>query len=691
MPIQGALTRENRSGATSSFIGRSQEMSDAGRMLAKTRLLTLAGVGGVGKTRLAKRLAETMIWRFRDGVTFVELAALMDGELLEPTVAAALGLHDSERHTLLDHLVDRRMLLVLDGCEHLLQPCAALVAAMLRTAPKLRILVTSRHTLGVDGEQVLPVLSLNLPDPGGTVRAIARCDAVRLLVERAAQVRPGFAVTAANAAAVARLAQRLDGIPLAIELAAVQLRRMSLEELARALDGRFDVLSGGDPAALPRHQTLRATMDWSFGLCSPGERRLWGRMSMFPGGVDLDTAETVCAYGELAGEDIVDLVAGLVDMSVLTSERRSTGIRYCMLDSLRAYGLERLTAPDERTLRRRYCAHYRCLTDRYRIDRLVPDQLDRFQRLQLELPNARVALDTCFARPHTANTGLEIASALWAYWLLAGSLSEGRHWLERGLELVGQPSRERITALWVYGLLSIYQGDLGAAEPRVEQCHRLARQSGDEPGLAFATMTSGIAALCAGDGKRGLSLLEDARARHQATGDAHAVGLNLYLATVFGTSQSPDLACALGEELLALSEARNAPLFRTYALFAIGVAAWKQGDWRRAEAIMRGVAAPCNLINDRWGLAQCLEVLAWTAGAHGRHGRAARLLGAADALWQAIDLSPSRLPYHVQSHQLCEARALRALGDRAFTDAFGRGSDLRPDHAIAYALADDDR
>lgn len=669
-------------------------MSDAGRMLARTRLLTLAGVGGVGKTRLARRLADTMVWRFRDGVTFVELAPLVDGDLLEPTVAAALGLHDSQRREttpLLEYLADRRMLLILDGCEHLLQRCATLVAAMLRAAPKLRILVTSRHTLGVDGEQVLHVPSLCVPDAGDRVDAIARCDAVRLLVERAAQVRPGFAVTAGNAAAVARLSQRLDGIPLAIELAAVQLRRMSIEELAHELEGRFDVLARDDPHALPRHQTLRATMDWSFGLCSPAERRLWGRLSMFPGGVDLETAETVCGYGALAGEDILDLISGLVDMSILTGERRGTEIRYRMLDSLRAYGLERLTAPDERTLRRRFCAHYRALTDRYRIDRLVPDQLDRFQRLQLELPNVRVALDDCFTRAQSANTGLEIASALWAYWLLAGSLTEGRHWLERGLEMVGRPNKARITALWVYGLLSIYQCDLGAAMPKVGECHRLALENGDEQGLAFATMTSGIAELCAGNGKRGLSLLEDARVRHQATGDAHAVGLNLYLASVFGTSQSPDLASALGEELLALSEASNAPLFRTYALFAIGVAAWKQGDSRRTEAIMRGIAAPCSLINDRWGLAQCLEILAWTAGAHGRHGRAARLLGAADSLWQAIDSSPSRLPYHVQSHQLCEARAHRALGDRAFTDAFGHGAMLRPDHAIAYALADDDR
>lgn len=663
-------------------------------MLARTRLLTLSGVGGVGKTRLARRLAETMVWRFRDGVTFVELASLTDGDLLEPTVAAALGLHDNERcgtTPLLDHVADRRMLLILDGCEHLLQRCASLVAAMLRSAPKLRILVTSRHTLGVDGEQVLPVPSLDVPDPGDPVHAIARSDAVRLLVDRAAQVRPGFVVTAANAAAVARLSQRLDGIPLAIELAAVQLRRMSVEELAHELEGRFDVLARDDPHALPRHQTLRATMDWSFCLCSPAERRLWGRLSMFPGGVDLEAAETVCGYGALAGEDIVDLVAGLVDMSILTSERYSAEVRYRMLDSLRAYGLERLTVSEERTLRHHYCAHYHALTDRYRIDRLVPDQLDRFQRLQLELPNVRVALDNCFGRAKTANTGLEIASALWAYWLLAGSLTEGRHWLERGLDLAVRPSSARITALWVYALLSIYQGDLGAAMPQLAQCHRLAWENGDEQGLAFATMTSGIAELCAGDGKRGLSLLEDARARHRATGDAHAVGLNLYLATVFGTSQSPDLASALGEELLALSEAKNAPLFRTYALFAIGVAAWKQGDWRRAEAIMRGIAAPCSLINDRWGLAQCLEVLAWTAGAHGRHGRAARLLGAADSLWQAIDSSPSRLPYHLQSHQLCEARAHRALGDRAFTDAFGHGADLRPEHAITYALADDDR
>ncbi|MGN9841088.1 ATP-binding protein [Nonomuraea sp. H19] len=671
------------------FIGRRHEISEVRRILAKTRLLTLTGAGGVGKTRLARRVSEIALPKYQDGVRLVELATIEDEDLLIPAVAAALGIRDTGQDLvalLVERLADKRMLLVLDNCEHLLDACAPLVQRLLRGTSRLRIMTTSRQPLGVYGEQVLCVPSLPVPEPGDSTRDIARRDAVRLFAERAATIRPGFLVDAVNARAIARLARLLDGIPLAIELAAVRLRTASVEDLANELDAHLDVPAENSPGRLARHQTLRATMDWSFGLCSSGERRLWERLSMFPGGVDLETAEGVCCGQALAAEDVLDLMAGLVDKSILNrTEQYGGAIRYRMLETIRAYGREQLPATDAEALRERYIDHYRRLAERLRVDRMEPGQIDHYRMLQLELPNMRAALDLCFGRPGDAPAGLEIASALWAHWVISGALSEGRHWLKRGLALVPGPSATRAMGLWASGLLSLYQGD-PAAGAGLRECLALARQLRDEAVLAFALLMSGAAALSDGDAERGLPLLEDALARHRARGDVHAVGITLYFAALFTAPLSPDRSAAYGEELVSMCEERNAALFRAYALYALGLARWEQGDWRQTEAKMREVAAFWSAVDDRWGLLQCLEALAWTAGARGRHERAARLLGAADDLWRAVAASPSRLRYQARSHQECVEGARRALGTQAYTAAFRDGTRLRLFRAAAYAL-----
>ncbi|MGI5292578.1 ATP-binding protein [Nonomuraea polychroma] len=673
----------------SGFVGRRHEISEVRRMLPKTRLLTLTGAGGVGKTRLARRVSEIVKRNYRDGVQLVELATVEDEELLAPTVAASLGLRDTTPDLvalLTEHLADKHMLLVLDNCEHLLNACARLVHRLLRGTSRLRILTTSRQSLGVYGEQVLPVPSLPIPKPGDSTRDIARRDSVRLFAERAATIRPGFLVNAANARAVARLARRLDGIPLAIELAAVQLRSTSVEDLVNELDERLEAPAGLAPSRLARHQTLRATMEWSFGLCSSGERRLWERLSMFPGGVDLETAEAVCPGQGLAREDVLDLMAGLVDKSILSgAEQHGSGMRYRMLETIRAYGRERLPSTDAEALRERYIDHYRRLAARVRVDRMEPDQIDRFRTLNLELPNVRVALDLCFGRPGDAPAGLEIASALWANWLVSGALSEGRHWLKRGLALGSGSSVTRVMGLWADGLLAIYQGDPAAAAA-VRECSALARELGDEAALAFAVQISGIAALSEGDAAGGLALLEEALTRHRARGDVHAVGVTLYFTALFAALMSPDRAAAYGEELVRMCEERNALLFRTYALYALGMASWEQGDWRQTEARMREAAAFWSAVEDRWGLPQCLEVLAWTAEVRGRHERAARLLGAAHHLWETVASSPSQPGFAARSHQECAERARRALGPQAYMAAFRDGTRLGLSRTVAYAL-----
>ncbi|GAA3467290.1 ATP-binding protein [Nonomuraea roseola] len=659
------------------FVGRRREVSQARQMLSHTRLLTLTGVGGVGKTRLAARVAETLGRTYKDGVETVELATLEAGDLLAPTVAAALGLPEAgpdPATMLVDYLADKRMLLVLDNCEHLLEDCARLVEQLLRGAARLRILVTSRQTLRVSGEQVLVVPSLSVPDHGHQPSDIARHDSVRLFVDRAASVWPGFSLDARNAACLARLAQRLEGIPLAIELAAARLRAVPLEQLTREVEEHFDVVARASPTGLPRHRTLRATMDWSFDLCSPAEQRLWARLSMFPGGTDLDTAEAVCAGDEIDLADVIDLLAGLVDKSVLVGEQGQAGVRYRMLESIRAYGYERLDPSEARALRGRYIDHYRDVVEGHRIDRIVPDQLERYRLLRRELPNVRAALEMCLSEPSTAVEGLETATAMWLYWLLAGSLTEGRYWLERGLDLVPGAVGARAMALWVDSMLALRQGDLAVAMPSLEECHTMARQADNENVLPFAIRTSGLAAFSTGDAPRGLALLEESLALHRATGDIDSVAFNLYYAAVYGSTEDPARAARFGEELLALCETHHASMSCSHAKLALGIAMWNLGDCCRAGALVSEAAEFAQKINDRWTLTQCLEVLAWTAGARGDHERAARTLGAAHALWQVVGTTPARLGYHARWHERCAEQSRRKLGERAFTAAFRDGA-----------------
>ncbi len=656
----------------SSFVGRRHELAAARRGLSQARLLTLTGTGGVGKTRLAQRVAETLQGTYKDGVEVVELATLEAGHLLEPVVAGALGLREAgpdPMTALVDHLSNKRMLLVLDNCEHLLDDCARFVTRLLRSAPRVRILATSRQTLSVYGEQVLQISSLSVPGSGHPLSHIARHNSVRLFVERAASVAPGFSLDASNAATVARLAQRL----LAIALAAVQLRALPLEQLARELDERFEVLATGSPAALPRHQTLRATMDWSFRLCSPAERRLWTRLSMFPGGVDLDGAEAVCSGDGISPAEVIDLMTGLVDKSILVCERWAAGLRYRMLESIRAYGCERLSPAEARTVPTLHRPLPGYLARFY--DEIVPDQAERYLLLRQELPNVRVALELCLSEPRLARVGLEMVSGLGVLLAPGRRPHRGPLLVERALELTRTPDSARATALWLDSMLALRQGDLAAAAPRLRECHFLARQPGNEDVLPFAIRTSGVAAFSTGDTQRGLALLEESLALFRAAGDVHGVVLNLYYATAYGSTENPERAVRLGEELLALSEAHHMMVSRGYAQLALGIAVWNLGDYPRADALVKA-AELTDEINDRWCLMQCLEVLAWIAGARGEHERAARMLGAAHSLWQAADASPTRLWIHAKWHERCVAQARDALGNRAFAAIFRTGARL---------------
>ena len=409
--VRGALPAQ-----PTGFVGRRREIAEVRRLLTSSRLVTLAGSPGVGKTRLALRTCEEVARRYRNGTWAVELEGLRDPSLITHEVARALGLHDASTgwavETLAQHIRDRRVLLLLDNCEHMLDGCPLLVDSLLRSCPYLQVLATSRQSLRIAGEAVFRVPPLSIPEMGSV-----DSEAVDLLVARSASALRGLELDADEREAVAELCRRLEGIPLAIELAAVRLKTLSIVQILDRLDDRFRVLGEGERAAPQHRRTLRAALDWSYALTSSEERTLWERLSVFPGSCDLSAIEGVCADKRLPPEGVLDALDGLVDKSVASATRAGTEMRYRMLESIRQYGLERLRSRDaESALRSRHRDH-----------------------------NLRAALDWCLENDD-ADVGCAMASDMWLYWEARGHLTEGRRRLEALLEAHRADDRVRAPA-----------------------------------------------------------------------------------------------------------------------------------------------------------------------------------------------------------------------------------------------------
>ncbi|WP_433856069.1 ATP-binding protein [Streptomyces kronopolitis] len=671
------------------FIGRRQEVSRARALMSRGRLVTLTGPGGIGKTRLALRMAAEVRRSFPGGVWLVELAALEDGDQLAQTVAARLRLGNEAMRdplaTLVDHVADQRLLLVLDNCEHVLDACAELVATLLRAAPDVQVLTTSRQTLGVGGECVFPVPPLALSGDGEFPE---RSEAVALFADRAAAVRPDFALTARKAAVVEEICRRLDGVPLAIELAAAQLRALSPEEILGRLDDRFKMLTAGSRAALPRQRTLRAAIDWSHDLCTSQERLLWSRLSVFSGSFDLDAVDAICTGAGLEQDQVLGVLVGLVDKSVLACEERGARMRYWLLDTLRAYGREQLAASgEEHALRERHRDHYLRVAEQAEAAWFGPDQMGWFTRLRREHPHFRSALEFCAQEPGPATPALTLAASMWIHRLGFGSFNEGRRWLGRALARDEETSPLRVKALFVDGLLAVLQGDIDAAQSRVAQCRALLPALGDDPDLCRLTVTlDGLVALFEGDFPRAVALLEDALARHQAAGDAGNAAVISFMLTTACVNLDDPAATAHAERCLELCEAHDAQWSRTHALWVLGLDHFRCGRHERAGTLVRQALRDKPLSYDQWGVAQCLEVLGWCAAAAGRGERAATLLGAAGATWEVAGSALTGLGHLQAGHERC-ASALRAeLGDTAFAAAVLAGQQLTLEQSVAHAL-----
>ncbi len=669
-----------------SFIGREREIDEVKRLLSTTRLLTLTGVGGVGKTRLAVQMAAQVVDECKDGVWLVELAPLSHSTLVPQTIASALGVREQPSRsivaTLIDFLRPKQLLLALDNAEHLIEACAQLADTLLRACPEVRILTTSREGLAIAGETIWRVPTLSLPDVQQLppVEHLMEFEAIRLFVERAKAVLPGFKLTDENALAVARICHHLDGLPLAIELAAARVKVLSVEQIAARMDDRFRLLIGGGRTTLPRQQTLRAVIDWSHDLLSTRERTLLRRLSIFAGGWTLEAAEAVCSGNRDEIGDILDLLTQLVDKSLVVVKTSGGGARYLLLETVRQYGSDRLVEAGEATVvRTRHRDWYLCLAERAEAEHIGrKESVHEFQerawleRLEVEHDNLRAALAWSKADEAGAEAELRLAGALSEFWFSSGHWDEGRGWLEDSLARNSQaPASALIKVLDGATHLAWRQGDNERAVSLGERGLALSREVGDETRSAEFLNQLSIAALRQGDYDRADTLGEEATERARRAGDNFLTGVflgNRGVSAVIAGDYSG--AAALFEESLMLTkeyaDKEVGRLRITFALRGHGLIALRLRDYERATLLYREGLAICKVARrgKQWIVEECLEGLAAAASGRGDYVRGARLFAVADAL-----------------------RA--ALGDTVFATAWAEGRAMTLEQAIEYALSDE--
>ena len=674
----------------SSFIGREQEIGAARRLLGETRLLTLTGTGGAGKTRLALQVAAEVIEDYPDGVWLIEMAPLSDPALLPQAVASVLGIGEEggERtlvQTLTDALRARSLLLVWDNCEHLVDACAHLAETLLRACPGLRLLATSREALAIGGEAVLPLSSLALPPgpPPPPTEALAAYASVSLFVDRAMVALPAFRLSDSNAAAVAQVCARLDGIPLALELAAARVRVLTPEQIAGRLDDRFRLLSGGSRTALPRQQTLRALIDWSYDLLPPAEKALLRRLSVFAGGWDLEAAEAVCAGEEVEDWEILDLLSRLVAKSLVVVEPPNAGrVRYRLLENLRSYARERLVESSEAEgLTVRHRDWFVALAEEAEPHLSGPEQASWLDRLERDMENLRVALRS--AHQETGESLPRLAGALSRFWLGRSYLSEGLGWLEDALAVLA-PDPARAKVLNGAGMLSWSCGDYDKSRAFHLRDLDLRRALGDTRGIARALGNLGILASEQGEAAQANALYQESLASYRTLGDdgsiAHMLNNMGNLANVqkdYGRAES------LLQEGLTLYRRLQDAAGAAAALHNLGDVFLRQGQPERAKLYFRDSLAAQQAAGNRQRTASTLIHLAEVAAAEGDSERACLLSAAADHILQSAGVPP--LHQDTEYKPTLDKTRL-ALGEEDFQRIWARGQGLDLERAILFIL-----
>ena len=677
------------------LLGRERELEEIEVFLRETRLLTLTGTGGVGKTRLALEAARRVAPLFPDSAAFIALAPLSDPTLVIPTVARALGSREAEHHApyefLRSHLREQRMLLVLDNFEHVME-AAPDVSALIESCPNLTVLVTSRAPLRVRGEQEYPVPPLALPastlspDPG----EVAGSPSGSLFLERARAASPTFEITDYNASAVASVCWRLDGLPLALELAAAKTRFLSPAALLARLD---QALSAGWARDLPeRQRTMRAALDWSHDLLEAPHKELFGRLSVFAGGFTLEAAEEVGAFGEIEAMEVLELLGGLVEQSLVTARAEADGVRYGMLEPVRQYALEKLKeAGEEAATRRRHAEFYLALAEGGGPELRGHDQAVWLRRLETELGNLRATLSWSVEHGRAEEIA-RMAWTSWTYWWLSGHISEGRRWMEEAL--TSDPNASPTTKarlLTISATLGQALADFEAARLANDESMEIFREIGDDDGLYFAEGTGGLIALGQGQHELGRSLMEESGHERLRMGDKWAAGAMFGFSATVALGQG-DLAGArsLAERSLSLGREIGSREVISVALPTMATIAGSDGDRERAARLFEEGLTLSAEVGEWTNVAYYLERLAEIASTRGDLSRTARLAGAAEALLETIEVIayPHATERSFYERRLAAAR--ESLGSRAWAEAREEGRAMTAEEAIEYALEGQD-
>ncbi|MCL2583899.1 MAG: LuxR C-terminal-related transcriptional regulator [Streptosporangiales bacterium] len=700
----GQLCRGQLPAEVTGFVGRQPELACLAGLLPAARLVTVTGPGGVGKTRVALRAAAAAEAQFGDGTCFVDLSEVRDPSRVTATVADCLGLRNADDlPAVLGHLRRRRVLLVLDTCEHLVDACASFTETLVREVPGVTVLATSREPFDIPGEHTIPVPPLPVPGPGGVPDAAAalgpRGDAIELFAQRAAAASPSFRLTEETLPYVIRLCRRLDGIPLALELAAVRLRALPLPELLDRLEHRFHMLDGGRRGAVPRHQTLRTAIGWSYDLCTPAERTLWARLSVFAGTFNVTAAESVCAGPRADGvpgdrhSEIIGPLIGLVDKSVVLRDNAG-GNRYRLPGTLRAFGSLRLEGSGEEAgCRERHLSFFLTEARRLAEERTGEAQRARLAGLRSSHDDLEAAL--------SYDPGGPLATALGPYWLISGRLREGRAWLDQVIDASGEPGRPssgrggqdgRARALIARAGLLALGGEAAAGAEDARAGIRIAAGLGSRPLEARGYLSLHAALTFGGWEADAAAAGAEADQRLSETGDdAGLMMLGAQQAHLLQLTGSPD--DALGQCERTLRRLRDdGPWWLRGCLYAIAALACVQlpgAEDRCTANAVQGLRA-AREADDVITIAYALEALAWNAAAAGRLERAAWLAGAADPLWQRTGARLSGTPILLESHDRAVKASADGLGARRFEALRGQGSACGLETALAAAADDAD-
>ena len=715
-----------------SFVGREVELAEVKTLLNKVRLLTLLGMGGLGKTRLELQVAAESMHLYPDGVWFLDLAPLRDEGLVVSEAAQVIGVQQEPDRPLLQsvcaHLKSRRALIVLDNCEHLIKASAEFAHTVLRAAPHVRIIASSREALHVPGEQAYPLHPLPLPGRDTGIQQLSRSPAVRLFVERAQQSKPSFALDAAQAPAVAELVARLEGIPLALELAAARVRSLTVAEINARLKDRYKILTGGARVLQQRQQTLRALVDWSYDLLTKPEQTLFARLGVFVGGFDLAAAERVCGTDPLICDDVLDILASLVDKSLVMLDEHENGGRYSMLETIRDYAREKLEqfgeAPD---IGRRHCEHYFAMSKAARDGMSGPEQAEWIQRIEANIDNIRSAIALALAGGADPFVAVKIANAMQTFWRLRGYAAEGREVIRAALAL--QPIQDsdlaQSWALYVGAALAESQSDLAEAGRMLEICLALRRRLGNPVDIAATLSTLSLVRLETGlpleaaEGEREALRIfrEIGHRRGELIGLLHLGQFAFYTGddeqAIFNLHQALQIAreikhqelqgeceLLLGEVALDRGDAQQAALWfkRSFtlcreaadrrgeanALRWLGKCELQTGDLQSSRGRLGDALRAFKSFGMWEELLGCLEDLAELAHAEGRSRLAVRLSAATAKAREALSLArPPRLEARFQE-LLSTYR--RTLSGDAFDAAWAAGQDWGVETAIRNAL-----